>query len=187
MTIRNRHPLSRFHEQHRENHECVGNFCLSTRQFTTDGRSAIDRVHHDDSIGLLLVDLVMPEIDGIETLKKFRRDAKAERLYTILLTARDSKDTKLRAFNNGFDDFLSKVASESKIVAKVRSASTPKTPHPHRRAHRHRQPSRQAPSRRGDPLLGAPAQRRVVRSRSLHDQGSSMPAGSTETLQFLLP
>ena len=91
-------------------------------QFTTDGRSAIDRVNQDESIGLLLVDLVMPEMDGIETLKKLRRDAKSERLYTILLTAHDSNDTKLRAFNSGFDDFLSKVASESEIIAKVRSA-----------------------------------------------------------------
>jgi len=91
-------------------------------QFTTDGRSAIDRVRHDDSIGLLLVDLVMPEMDGIETLRTLRKDATNDRLYTILLTAHDSNETKLRAFNNGFDDFLSKVASETEIVAKVRSA-----------------------------------------------------------------
>ncbi|HEY2321832.1 MAG TPA: diguanylate cyclase [Thermoanaerobaculia bacterium] len=91
-------------------------------QFTTDGRSAIDKVRHDDAIGLLLVDLVMPEMDGIETLKTLRKDQANERLYTILLTAHDSNDTKLRAFNNGFDDFLSKVASETEIVAKVRSA-----------------------------------------------------------------
>jgi diguanylate cyclase (GGDEF)-like protein len=90
--------------------------------FTSDGRSAIDRVRHDDSIGLLLVDLVMPEMDGIETLKTLRKDATNDRLYTILLTAHDSNETKLRAFNNGFDDFLSKVASETEIVAKVRSA-----------------------------------------------------------------
>ena len=91
-------------------------------QFTTDGRSAIDKVRHDDAIGLLLVDLVMPEMDGIETLKTLRKDVTNERLYTILLTAHDSNETKLRAFNNGFDDFLSKVASETEIIAKVRSA-----------------------------------------------------------------
>lgn len=91
-------------------------------QFTTDGRSAIDRVRHDDAIGLLLVDLVMPEMDGIETLRNIRKDVQSERLYTVLLTAHDSNETKLRAFNDGFDDFLSKVASESEIVAKVRSA-----------------------------------------------------------------
>lgn len=90
--------------------------------FTTDGRSAIDKVRHDDSIGLLLVDLVMPEMDGIETLKTLRKNATSDRLYTILLTAHDSNETKLRAFNSGFDDFLSKVASEPEIVAKVRSA-----------------------------------------------------------------
>ena len=89
---------------------------------TTDGQSAIDRVHKDASIGLLLVDLVMPEMDGIETLRNLRNDATNERLYTVLLTAHDSSETKLRAFKSGFDDFLSKVAPESEIVAKVRSA-----------------------------------------------------------------
>ena len=89
---------------------------------TTDGKTAIARVHKDESIGLLLVDLVMPEMDGIETLRNLRSDSTNERLYTILLTAHDSSETKLRAFNSGFDDFLSKVAPESEIVAKVRSA-----------------------------------------------------------------
>ncbi|HEX3534946.1 MAG TPA: response regulator [Gemmatimonadaceae bacterium] len=102
-------------------------------QFTTDGRSAIDKVRHDDAIGLLLVDLVMPEMDGIETLKTLRKDATTDRLYTILLTAHDANDTTHRAF----DDFLSNVASETEIVAKVRSTvrretwsagSTPRTP-----------------------------------------------------------
>src|SRR5947199_5650051 len=53
--------------------------------FTSDGKTAIDRVHHDQSIGLLLVDLVMPEMDGIETLRALRNDHESERLYTILL------------------------------------------------------------------------------------------------------
>jgi two-component system cell cycle response regulator len=89
---------------------------------TSDGKTAIDRVHHDQAIGLLLVDLVMPEMDGIETLRVLRKDHESDRLYTILLTAHDSSETKLRAFNSGFDDFLSKIAPESEIVAKVRSA-----------------------------------------------------------------
>src|SRR5438874_8032252 len=91
-------------------------------KITSDGRTAIDRVHNDESIGLLLVDLMMPEMDGIETLRTLRKEAVNERLYTILLTAHDSSETKLRAFNSGFDDFLSKIAPESEIVAKVRSA-----------------------------------------------------------------
>jgi diguanylate cyclase (GGDEF)-like protein len=89
---------------------------------TSDGKTAIDRVHDDQAIGLLLVDLVMPEMDGIETLRVLRKDHESDRLYTILLTAHDSSETKLRAFNSGFDDFLSKIAPESEIVAKVRSA-----------------------------------------------------------------
>jgi two-component system cell cycle response regulator len=89
----------------------------------SDGNAAIDRVQRDESIGLLLVDLQMPAMDGIETLQKLRTRTDSERLYTILLTAQDNSETKLRALNSGFDDFLSKVAPESEIVAKLRSAA----------------------------------------------------------------
>jgi two-component system cell cycle response regulator len=88
-----------------------------------DGDAAIDRVQRDSSIGLLLVDLQMPMMDGIETLQKLRTRTDSERLYTILLTAQDNSETKLRALNSGFDDFLSKVAPESEILAKLRSAA----------------------------------------------------------------
>jgi diguanylate cyclase (GGDEF)-like protein len=89
----------------------------------SDGNAAIDRVQRDESIGLLLVDLKMPTMDGIETLQKLRTRTDSDRLYTILLTAQDNTETKLRALNSGFDDFLPKIAPESEIVAKLRSAA----------------------------------------------------------------
>ena len=86
-----------------------------------DAKAAVDRANQNAEIGLVLVDLAMPGGDGFAVLRKLRHEVGRD-LYTILLTAHDTMDTKLKALDSGFDDFLSKQSSESEIVAKLRSA-----------------------------------------------------------------
>lgn len=86
-----------------------------------DAKSAIDQARGNGDIALVLVDLAMPEHDGFALLRQLRREVPRD-LYTILLTAHDEMETKLRALDSGFDDFLSKQSTESEIVAKLRSA-----------------------------------------------------------------
>ena len=86
-----------------------------------DAKAAVDRARQNADIALVLVDLAMPDHDGFSTLRQLRREVPRD-LYTILLTAHDEMDTKLKALDSGFDDFLSKHSSESEIVAKLRSA-----------------------------------------------------------------
>ncbi|HKO55560.1 MAG TPA: diguanylate cyclase [Thermoanaerobaculia bacterium] len=86
-----------------------------------DGMSAVDAIRRDPEIDILLVDLAMPLMDGIETVQKIQQEATG--IYTILLTAHDGFETKLRALNSGCDDFLTKTTPESEIVAKLRSAA----------------------------------------------------------------
>jgi diguanylate cyclase (GGDEF)-like protein len=89
-----------------------------------DGPSAIDQIRSDRGIGLLLVDLSMPRMDGIETVQQVQAEnASLPALYTILLTSHDGTETKLRALDGGFDDFIPKGAPASEIVAKLRSAA----------------------------------------------------------------
>jgi len=88
-----------------------------------DGDKALDRLRDAADIDLLLIDLAMPGMDGIETVRHIQQDPRTPALYTILLTARDGVETKLRALNSGLDDFLSKTSSESEIIAKIRSAA----------------------------------------------------------------
>lgn len=89
----------------------------------TDGAAAIERLRRDSQIDLLLIDLAMPELDGIETVRQIQQECHAPELYSILLTARASLETKLRALENGLDDFLPKSSSDTEIVAKIRSAA----------------------------------------------------------------
>lgn len=86
-----------------------------------DLKSAVDQARGNIDIALVLVDLAMPGHDGFAVLRQLRREVPRD-LYTVLLTAHDEMDTKLRALDSGFDDFLSKQSSDSEIVAKLRSA-----------------------------------------------------------------
>lgn len=87
------------------------------------GSEAIQRIAQPPPIDLLLVDLTMPDLDGIETVRRIHETTPAYGLYTILLTASTGTEVKLRALESGFDDFLTKNSSETEIVAKIRSAA----------------------------------------------------------------
>ena len=88
-----------------------------------DGPSAIDRLRQDRDISVLLIDLSMPGMDGIETVRHARDVSEFPGLYAILLTASDGTEVKLRALDSGLDDFLTKSSSDSEILAKLRSAA----------------------------------------------------------------
>jgi diguanylate cyclase (GGDEF)-like protein len=88
-----------------------------------DGAAALDKLRADRSIEILLIDLKMPGLDGIETVRQLRAEALKPGIYTVLLTSSDGTDVKLRALDNGLDDFLSKASSDAEIVAKLRSAA----------------------------------------------------------------
>src|SRR5689334_2040886 len=62
-----------------------------------DGAAALQEIRGGCQVDLLLIDLAMPGIDGIETVRHIQLESHLPGLYTILLTANDGVDTKLRA------------------------------------------------------------------------------------------
>lgn len=88
-----------------------------------DGPSALEILHHDQDIGVAIVDLAMPRMDGIETVRRLQTEDGPQRLYTILHTSYDEVETRLRALDAGMDDFIPKSATSSEIVAKLRTAA----------------------------------------------------------------
>jgi two-component system chemotaxis response regulator CheY len=88
-----------------------------------DGPSALETLRRDRENGVLLIDLAMPRMDGIETVQKLQSADCSTRLYTILHTSYDEVDTKLRALEAGLDDFIPKSATSSEIVARLRTAA----------------------------------------------------------------
>ncbi|HEY0249916.1 MAG TPA: response regulator, partial [Kofleriaceae bacterium] len=78
-------------------------------KLATTGREALEAIARD-TFDVALVDLHMPELDGIEVVQQLRRDEaqSGRRLPVIALTARTRKQDRARCLEVGMDDFLTK-------------------------------------------------------------------------------
>lgn len=79
------------------------------------GATALDIVD-DERPDLVILDLMMPEMDGFETLRKLRRFSSTP---VIMLTARGSDHDKLRGFEQGVDDYITKPFNPDELSARV--------------------------------------------------------------------
>lgn len=70
---------------------------------------------------LVLLDVMLPGIDGIEILKILRDNPRTRNLAVIMATARDAEIEKIQALNQGADDYLSKPFSMLEMVARVKA------------------------------------------------------------------
>ena len=71
---------------------------------------------------VVLLDIMLPEEDGISILKRLRASRKTKRLQVILLTAKGSEFDKVVGLDAGADDYVSKPFGMMELMARVRSA-----------------------------------------------------------------
>jgi len=69
---------------------------------------------------LILLDVVMPGIDGFETLRRLKADPATRHIAVIMLTSLGDQDSKLKAFDYGAVDYIIKSANEAEVRARVR-------------------------------------------------------------------
>jgi DNA-binding response OmpR family regulator len=69
---------------------------------------------------LMFLDLMMPEMTGFEVCRRIRANPDWKDIYVILLTARGENSDRLRAFESGADEFMTKPFSPSRLVQHVR-------------------------------------------------------------------
>ena len=75
----------------------------------------------DDDIGIVLLDVNMPGLDGIETCRRMR-EAGHTRARVIFISADDELETRLRAYDAGGNDFIVKPIEPKELERKVRVA-----------------------------------------------------------------
>lgn len=78
----------------------------------------------------MLLDIMLPEEDGLQILKKLRAAPETRRLPVILLTAKNSEFDRVIGLDNGADDFISKPFSMLELIARIRAVlrrSQPRT------------------------------------------------------------
>jgi DNA-binding response OmpR family regulator len=95
---------------------------LQGNGFTTyvaaDGTSAVT-VASDESFDLMILDLLLPDIDGLEVLRQVRE--RGGQLPVIILTARDDITDKVNGLDLGADDYLTKPFRFEELLARVRA------------------------------------------------------------------
>jgi len=84
------------------------------------GEAAIAQVREQPP-DLVLLDIMLPDIDGFEVSRRIKGDPELPFIPIILVTARDSTEDKLLGFEAGADDYLTKPINFSELEARVRS------------------------------------------------------------------
>jgi DNA-binding response OmpR family regulator len=85
----------------------------------TDGRSALARVLSDPP-DLVLLDLMMPDLDGMELLKLLRLDPKGARVPVLVVSARSGHQDQLGTLQLGANAYICKPFSPRELVFQVR-------------------------------------------------------------------
>jgi len=85
-----------------------------------NGQSAIAAALADPP-DLLLLDLMLPVVDGYEVLKTLRRDEKTAAIPILLLTARREEEERIRGFEYGADDYVTKPFSARELGLRVKA------------------------------------------------------------------
>ena len=70
---------------------------------------------------LVLLDVMMPGMDGFETCRRFKADANLQHIPIVMVTALDQPADRVRGLEAGADDFLTKPVNEVALIARVRS------------------------------------------------------------------
>ncbi len=110
-------------DDHPDNVEII-NARLSSRGFVietaSNGEEAL-RMVRENPPQLILLDVMMPIMDGYEVCRRIKQDASLPYIPIILVTARDSTQDKVEGLDAGADDYLTKPINFPELEARVRS------------------------------------------------------------------
>ena len=83
------------------------------------GQDALNVLEKDSSIRLVLLDVMMPKLDGFEVCELIREKHSAEELPVLLLTALDNEEDIAQGYLSGANDYLSKPFRKTELLARI--------------------------------------------------------------------
>ena len=94
-----------------------------------DGREGLETILRDQP-DLVILDLMLPSMDGYGILKEMQRDPRSHAIPVLMLTAKSQTDDRIRGLESGADDYLTKPFSPKELILRVqaiikRNRSTP--------------------------------------------------------------
>jgi two-component system chemotaxis sensor kinase CheA len=81
-----------------------------------DGRRALERLHEDESIGLVVSDVEMPELNGIELVAAIRADPVRASLPVVIVTSKGADDDRRRGLDAGADAYIAKSSYDQETL-----------------------------------------------------------------------
>jgi CheY-like chemotaxis protein len=89
-------------------------------RYAENGVEALDQLQADPDVDLVLMDVMMPELDGHETTRRIRQIGELERLPVIALTAKAMQGDRDKAIAAGASDYVTKPVDIDQLVSLMR-------------------------------------------------------------------
>lgn len=89
-------------------------------EFASSGIEALVKASQQ-APDLVLLDVMMPDIDGFEVCERLRSDSRLAQIPVIMVTALDDRDSRLRGISAGADDFVTKPIDGAELRARVKA------------------------------------------------------------------
>jgi CheY-like chemotaxis protein len=86
----------------------------------TTGNEAIELIERTPSLAIVLMDIMMPEMDGYQTMEKIRQNRAYRRLPIIALTAKAMKGDREKCLEAGASDYLAKPVNTEQLLSALR-------------------------------------------------------------------
>ena len=102
----------------------IETYALSSSGFETEGfdraTAFLDRIQ-EELPDLVLLDIMLPDIDGLEILRKLRSDDRTSKLPIIMVTAKTTELDTVRALDQGADDYITKPFGVMELISRVKA------------------------------------------------------------------
>src|SRR5258706_5538407 len=89
-------------------------------EFAVNGREVLKKAT-ELKPDLILLDIMMPEMDGMEVCERIRKDRDLAEVPVVIVTALDDRNTRIASLDAGADDFVTKPIDRAELRARVRS------------------------------------------------------------------
>src|SRR5215211_3349179 len=88
-------------------------------ELAADGEEALERLAQNGEPDAVVLDILMPRMDGLEVCRRLRREG--HRLPVLMLTARDEVDDRVAGLDAGADDYVTKPFALEELLARLRA------------------------------------------------------------------
>jgi hypothetical protein len=89
-------------------------------KFAESGKAAIEMLEADTDCDVVLMDVMMPEMDGNEATRRLRGDSRFAKLPIIAVTAKAMKGDRERSIESGASDYITKPVDTEKLISLLR-------------------------------------------------------------------